>query len=246
MSNDKVSQLPTVTSATPADLISAVQSGITVQETLGQVLQLALSQDTLFFAGDPNGNLAGSTYQKCWDTTNKVLWVCSTTGSVATAVWETTFGTLTNGQIVVGFTGNAPQRTTLTAGANISIMNAPGSITISGSSPTPFIWSEVTTTSQTMSPNVGYVANNAALITLTLPTTSAFGDQIGLSGKGAGLFKIAQNAGQQILMGTNHTTVGVTGNVTATTADDSFTLLCITNNTTWKCLGAPSGNPTVA
>jgi len=39
-------------------------------------------------------------------------------------------GPLTNGQLVIGSTGNAPQAATLTAGSGISIANAAGSITI--------------------------------------------------------------------------------------------------------------------
>jgi len=40
-------------------------------------------------------------------------------------------GPLTDGQLVIGSTGNAPVASTLTAGTNISISNGPGSITIS-------------------------------------------------------------------------------------------------------------------
>lgn len=43
-------------------------------------------------------------------------------------------GPLTNGQIVVGSTGNPPAATTITAGAGISITNGPGSVTIAASS----------------------------------------------------------------------------------------------------------------
>lgn len=43
-------------------------------------------------------------------------------------------GPLTNGQVVIGSTGNAPQPATLTAGPGIAITDGPGSITISGSS----------------------------------------------------------------------------------------------------------------
>lgn len=42
-------------------------------------------------------------------------------------------GPLTNGQLIIGSTGAAPVAATLTAGAGISIANAAGSITISGS-----------------------------------------------------------------------------------------------------------------
>lgn len=43
----------------------------------------------LTFAGDPNGSIE-SRYlgRKVWDTTNKVLWVCTTIGSTSTAIWE--------------------------------------------------------------------------------------------------------------------------------------------------------------
>ncbi|MHB8884741.1 MAG: hypothetical protein ACYC5H_06590 [Methylovirgula sp.] len=40
-------------------------------------------------------------------------------------------GPLTNGQVIIGSTGNAPQAATLTAGGGVSISNAPGQITIS-------------------------------------------------------------------------------------------------------------------
>jgi hypothetical protein len=46
-------------------------------------------------------------------------------------------GPLTNGQIAIGSTGNAPQASQLTAGTGITITNGPGSITISaGATPT--------------------------------------------------------------------------------------------------------------
>src|SRR5258708_14572000 len=39
-------------------------------------------------------------------------------------------GPLTDGQFIIGSTGNAPQAQTLTAGTGIAITNAPGSVTI--------------------------------------------------------------------------------------------------------------------
>lgn len=46
-------------------------------------------------------------------------------------------GPLTNGQIAIGSTGNAPQAAQLTAGSGITITNGPGNITISGAA-TPY------------------------------------------------------------------------------------------------------------
>lgn len=87
MSNEKVSQLPTVTNALLADVIYAIQGGISSQETLQQVFNLMLANTILHFAGNPNGNVAGIIYQLCWDTADSILYVCTTTGSTVTAVW---------------------------------------------------------------------------------------------------------------------------------------------------------------
>lgn len=97
-------------------------------------------------------------------------------------------------------------------------------------------WVEVTTTTQTMSANTRYVANNAALVTLTLPTTAAIGDTVQIIGKGAGLFRIAQSAGQQVRFGDLSSTAGATGRIDATQQYDSITLVCITANTEFTAI----------
>ncbi|HWG77987.1 MAG TPA: hypothetical protein VN660_14510 [Steroidobacteraceae bacterium] len=60
---------------------------------------------------------------------------------------------------------------------------------------------DVTGTSAQASPNMGYLADNSAQITITLPTSPLVGDLVGVSGIGTGGWKIAQNAGQQIYVG---------------------------------------------
>lgn len=87
MANEKFTQLPTVASSTVGDIIAAVQGGISVQQTLQQVLDLGLSQTILNYAGNPNTHVAGDTFQLCWDTANNVLYVCTVSGSAATATW---------------------------------------------------------------------------------------------------------------------------------------------------------------
>lgn len=87
MANEKFTQLPTVPSSTLADIIAAVQGGVSVQQTLQQVRNLMLENTVLNYAGDPNGNVAGLTYQLLWDTVNNVLYTCTTSGNAATAVW---------------------------------------------------------------------------------------------------------------------------------------------------------------
>lgn len=87
MANEKVSELPSVAAATVNDTIYAIQGGVSVKETLQQVLNLGLSNTVLTFAGNPNTNLAGSTYQLCYDTTNAKFYICTTSGTALTAVW---------------------------------------------------------------------------------------------------------------------------------------------------------------
>jgi hypothetical protein len=59
-------------------------------------------------------------------------------------------------------------------------------------------WVDVTGTSQQAQSNTGYLADNAARVTITLPGSPAVGDLVRVSGAGAGGWIIAQNAGQAI------------------------------------------------
>lgn len=164
----------------------------------------------------------------------------SSAASTGVPTWS---GALTNGQLIIGSTGATPAVATLTAGAGISISNGAGSITIS-SGGSGFSWTEVTGTSQAMAVNNGYVANNAALVTLTLPDTAAIGDSVTVVGKGAGLFRIAQNAGETIRFVSSSTTTGVGGSLTAIEQYAAIELVCITANTDWAVTDS-AGNFTI-
>jgi len=102
---------------------------------------------------------------------------------------------------------------------------------------------EVTGTSQAMVSNTSYSTNNAGLVTLTLPTTSVVGDQITVYGKGAGGWKIAENSGQQIILGESSSTPS-TGSLQSTYRYDVVKLTCITANTLWTAV-SESGNISV-
>ena len=99
-------------------------------------------------------------------------------------------------------------------------------------------WSEETGTSATLVVDTGVIANNASLVTLTLPSTAAVGTAISVQGKGAGLFRVGQNASQVIHFGSSDTTTGTGGHITATNRYDSVQLLCITANTDWAVLSS--------
>lgn len=107
-------------------------------------------------------------------------------------------------------------------------------------------WTEVTGTSATIAVNSGVIANNASLVTLTLPTSSNQGDEIRVTGKGAGGWLIAQNSGQQIqfIKSVTSTTTGVGGSLASTNQFDSIHLVCVTANNIWNVLSCV-GNITV-
>jgi hypothetical protein len=156
----------------------------------------------------------------------------------------TALGAATNGQIPIGSTGADPVLATITAGSGITVTNGAGSITIAASGGTGITWNEITTTSQSMAVNNGYIANNAGLVTLTLPSTAAQGSIIEVTGKGAGGWKIAQNSGQTIYFGTSTTTTGTGGSLASSATRDGVRLVCITANNDFNVLSA-QGNLTV-
>jgi hypothetical protein len=108
-----------------------------------------------------------------------------------------------------------------------------------------FVWNEITAASANMAINNGYIANRGTLVTLTLPAVAAQGSTIKVLGKGAGLYQIAQNAGQSINFVSATTTVGGTGSLTATEQFDALEIICTTANTGWT-IASSTGNFTVA
>ena len=118
MTNVMFTQLPTVAAANPADIICAVQGGVSVQETLQQVASLFLSSTILTHTGNPNGNVAGTTFQLLWDTTDDILWVATTTGTPTTTIWTQTSvppsGSGATGTWSINISGNAATATTAT------------------------------------------------------------------------------------------------------------------------------------
>lgn len=95
--------LPTVSNSTLNDIICAVQGyvnpsnlGLSTQQTLQQVYNLFQQNIILNYAGNPNGNVAGTTYQLLWDTVDSVLWVCTTSGTATSAVWQECYSPRSN------------------------------------------------------------------------------------------------------------------------------------------------------
>jgi hypothetical protein len=105
-------------------------------------------------------------------------------------------------------------------------------------------WNDATSTTQTMSVNNGYVADNASQVVFTLPSTSALGSILEVIGKGAGGWKISQGSGQTIHFGTSNTTTGTSGYLASSNQYDSVRLVCVTANTDFV-VASSMGNITV-
>ena len=119
-------------------------------------------------------------------------------------------------------------------GSGITITDGVISVTGGSGGGSELTWTEVTGTTQSASADNGYITNNESLVTITLPSTCAVGKTIRVVGKGAGLWKIAQNAGQQIIFGNKNTTIGTSGYIASLYKYDSVELLCITADTVFS------------
>lgn len=128
-------------------------------------------------------------------------------------------------------------------GTGISTSGAGNTVTITNTS-TGLTWTDVTTPTQALVVHNGYVTDRGGGVTYTLPATAALGDTIMIMGK-TGAWSVAQNANQQILVGVQSSTAGITGSIASTSATDCVEIICITAgaSTVWR--GRPDGNLTV-
>jgi hypothetical protein len=99
--------------------------------------------------------------------------------------------------------------------------------------------------SATLAANTRYTCNNgASLITYTLPSTATIGDTYIIVGGSSGGWKIAQNASQQIHLGSSATTSGTGGSLASSNQYDCLTVTCNTTNNGFTAYSA-QGNITV-
>lgn len=136
---------------------------------------------------------------------------------------------------------------TIAGGTNCTTAGSGSTVTINASGGGGGIsWNEVTGTSQAASVENGYIANNASLVTITLPSTASVGETVRVVGLGAGGVKIAQNASQYIRWDeSNVSTTGATGYLQSTDDHDAVELLCTVTNNGWSVLSS-KGNWTIA
>lgn len=147
-----------------------------------------------------------------------------------------------SGQTLIGTASNTVVSNGLTAGTGISVVGGSGTITLNTLTG-GFAWNNITGTSATLVAQNAYVANNAGLVTFTLPSTGSLGDTILIYGLGSGGWTVTLNSGQLIQFGSVATTT-TTGSVSSTNQYDTITLVCIATNTNWSVRGAV-GNLTI-
>lgn len=91
---------------------------------------------------------------------------------------------------------------------------------------------EISGTSQSASANTIYIPHNASLTTITLPSSATVGQLIQIVGEGAGGWRLAQNASQQIVGVGIATTVGTGGYIESTDANCTISVR-YTNTNKW-------------
>jgi len=148
----------------------------------------------------------------------------------------------TDGQLIIGDTGNVPQIATLTAGAGIAIANGAGTITVSATG-SGVAWVDATNAAYNMVIDTAYGSNRGGGVAFTLPAVAAQGIVIQIVGI-LGLWNIVQGGGQSIEIGMFTTTVGAGGSLTATNVGDCVTLRCITADTVFRVENM-MGNPAI-
>jgi hypothetical protein len=109
--SETISQISPAINANLTDVFPVSQiSGsvyVTALETLQQVLTLFLPNLFLSYAGNPNGHVAGTAFQVCYDTTDQLLYVCTVTGNAMSAVWRPSIQS--GGILPVDVTGGSAQ-----------------------------------------------------------------------------------------------------------------------------------------
>lgn len=98
--------------------------------------------------------------------------------------------------------------------------------------PSSVVWSGISGTSQAAAINNGYVVQNSAQTTITLPSSMNVGQTVIVKGLGAGGWVLAANAGQTIVSPGVSTSSG--GTLTSANQYDAISVTGIVENTVWS------------
>jgi len=110
------------------------------------------------------------------------------------------------------------------------------------STDTLITWESVTSGTQLLEVNTGYIGNNVgANIDFTLPVSSNVGDVINVCGHSCSSWSVKQNAGQYIVLNGAPSTIGVAGSLDSAGGTGQAQLVCATADTVWVCFTSNSG-----
>jgi len=130
-------------------------------------------------------------------------------------------------------------------GTGMNITGAGNTVTFNSTTSGGFTWVNVTGTTQTLVNSFAYLANNAGLVTFSLPATAAFGDVFIIAGYGVGGWTLDQAGGQSVVVGAQTSTVGVAGSISSSFRQDTVQIVCAVANTVFKVINL-QGNIQVA
>ena len=139
----------------------------------------------------------------------------------------------TNGQVLIAATAADPAFATITStGGTIAFTLGANTLNMEATT-VPLTWTNVTGVSDTLVAGNAYQANNAGLVTLTMPSvaSSAFGDTIKVGGFGAGGWLIQCVATQLIHFGSSPTSAA--GSLASTNQYDQVEIVCSSTTTEW-------------
>lgn len=246
MADIKFSQFASGGAQVTGDIVVGLRSGVNTQFNATLPLPTTATADQILLSGASSAPSWSTSTYPATNAINTLLYASS--ANVMAALATANNGVLTtgttgtpvitmlssNGQIIIGSGSGAPAAATLTAGAGVTISNGSNSITISSTGGS-FAWIDATSSTQNLAIQTGYITDNSGGVTYTLPATASLGDQIRIMGKQTS-WSIAQNANQQILVGSSSSTVGTGGSVASTNLGDCIWLVCITSgsSTIWR------------
>ena len=237
------------TSSTVARTTLGVAIGTDVQAydaTLTNLAALSSAQGDIIYATASdtftvlNKNISATRYLSNTGTSNNPAWAQidvtnGITGSTPVPNGGTGLTSATAYAVICGGTSStAAFQSIAGVGTTGQVLTSNGAGALPTFQTSGTTWTTVTGTSQSAAINSGYVANNAGLVTITLPASASVGDFIIIMGLGAGFYKLGQNAGQTVRVGASSTTTGTGGSLTATKQYQALTVRCLVTNTDWE------------
>jgi hypothetical protein len=112
-------------------------------------------------------------------------------------------------------------------------------------SPSGLAWNVVTSTTQNISVNNGYIARSATSVDFTLPATASIGDIFEILYRSPNPGQLLQNASQTIIAGDQQTIVGSGGKIDSINNGEVLVIRCTNTNTEFMVI-SPVGNFNVA